>query len=197
MERPLNAEHTGWTMQAKSKTMDRTRMMTAYSTNLDFSQLVQWKTLLRHGSCWCSEIALVWIPLTFKGVLAMVFRDYFYSNQDGSVGSLETENPATRFSRCWKVDVNITSHVASIPWPWRMFLKCLPWAFTKVSDGADSVSLTQELDFSSVDLPHWRPQTQIQVTRDSSGMLLCVDVQVPAAGGRVSSKMAFLWSMWI
>ncbi|CAL8384904.1 unnamed protein product [Arctogadus glacialis] len=53
------------------------------STNLDFSQLVQWKTLLRHGSCWCSEIALVWKPLTFKGVLAMVFRDYFYSNQDG------------------------------------------------------------------------------------------------------------------
>ncbi|CAL8384902.1 unnamed protein product [Arctogadus glacialis] len=93
-----------------------------------------------------------------------------------SVGSLETENPATRFSRCWKVDVNITC-----------------------GDGADSVPLTQELDFSSVDLPHWRPQTQIwtnMVTRDSSGMLLCA-VQVPAAGGRVISKMAVTWSMWI
>ncbi|CAL8377474.1 unnamed protein product [Boreogadus saida] len=59
------------------------------------------------------------------------------------------------------VTLTIKSHAASIPWPWQMFLKCLPWAFTKVSDGADSVPLTQEQDWDSVHLPHWRPQIWI------------------------------------
>ncbi|CAL8377470.1 unnamed protein product [Boreogadus saida] len=57
------------------------------------------------------------------------------------------------------VTLTKTSHAASIPWTWQMFLKCLPWAFTKVSDGADSVPLTQDLDLSC----DWRPQTQFWV----------------------------------
>ncbi|CAL8384912.1 unnamed protein product [Arctogadus glacialis] len=60
------------------------------------------------------------------------------------------------------VTLTITSHAASIPWPWQMFLKCLPWAFTKVSDGADCVPLTQDLDLSC----DWRPQTQFWVILD-------------------------------
>ncbi|CAL8377466.1 unnamed protein product [Boreogadus saida] len=65
------------------------------------------------------------------------------------------------------VTLTITSHAASIPWPWQMFLKCLPWAFTKVSDGADSVPLTQDLDLSC----DWRPQTQIWTNMGGRGTL--------------------------
>ena len=47
------------------------------------------------------------------------------------------------------VTLTTRTDAASIPWPWQMFLKCLPWGFTKVSDGADAVPLTQVCAFDS------------------------------------------------
>ncbi|CAL8384910.1 unnamed protein product [Arctogadus glacialis] len=96
-------------------------------------QVVSWR--------WCSET----ISTPTKG-----FSELDWSSVDLPHSSPQTQIWTNMILVMWMfgaVTLTITSHAASIPGPWQMFLKCLPWAFTK------------DLDLSC----DWRPQTQFWV----------------------------------